>query len=139
MIYKEEMEINNKTNFIKEIDRALEVGCKNSTYLPKHIKNIDIVFDLKEINNYVPKFKEFKFEMSIKETITVPETSGFSHYNEIVKNLKAAIVKEVYSEIDSKLIELGWNLSRLLGKYDDDKEFREMYNVVEELREMIKP
>lgn len=78
--------------------------------------------------------------MNIDETITVPDNDDSFPFSEIANLLKHAIVKEVYGEVDSKITELHWNLARLIGKYyDDDKEFREMYEIVEELRNMISP
>lgn len=130
----------NKTNFIKAIDQTLYESRKDYKYTSKPLKNINMSLDYKEIGNFSPKYRVFKFNMNIDETITIPDNDEAFPFSEIAKLLKRAIVRQVYGEIDSKISELYWNLARLIGKYyDDDKEFREMYKIVEELKEMIKP
>lgn len=136
-------EESNRTKFIKAIDQVLYESRRDYQYKSnkvKALKNINMSLDLKEVGNFIPKYRVYRFNMNIDETITVPDNDDSFPFSEIANLLKHAIVKEVYGEVDSKITELHWNLARLIGKYyDDDKEFREMYEIVEELRNMISP
>lgn len=136
-------EESDKTKFIQMIDETLCNSRRNYKYIAKPfkpLKNINMSLDYEEIGNFCPKYRVYKFNMNINETITIPDNDADFPFSEIGNLIKHAIVKEVYGEVDSKITELHWNLARLLGKYyDDDKEFREMYEIVEELRNMISP
>ena len=135
-------EESNRTKFIKAIDQVLYESRRDYRYKSNKVnslKNINMSLDLKEVGNFIPKYRVYRFNMNIDETITVPDNDDSFPFSEIANLLKHAIIKEVYGDIIEKVDELNWNLARLLGKYyDDDKEFREMYEIVGELREMMR-